>query len=57
MTFPLVYLVQYLVGALLLWLLVGKLGLQPTVALVVVVAATLPMTFALTRFLLRRPAD
>ena len=55
--FPLVYVVQYLVGALLLWALVGKLALHPAVAVIVVVASTLPLTFVLTRFVLRRPPD
>ena len=47
--FPLVYVVQYALGAALLWLLVDRLGLDPTPALCVVIGVTVPVTFLLSR--------
>ena len=53
-SFPLVYVVQYLVGALLMWTFVGRFAWHPTVAMIIVVVATLPLTFLMTRWVLRR---
>ena len=47
--FPLVYVAQYLLGAGLMWLLVDRLGVHPTAAVLVVVIATVPVTFVLSR--------
>lgn len=52
MRFPLVYVAQYLLGAGLMWLLVDRLDTHPTLAVLLVVAATVPVTFALSRLVL-----
>lgn len=51
--FPFVYLLQYGVGALILWLLVGK-GIDPRVAMAGVIVITIPITFFASRFVLKR---
>lgn len=48
---PLVYGIQYVVGLLLLWLWVAVAGLDARLGPLVVVAATMPLTFVLTRYL------
>jgi putative flippase GtrA len=58
LAFPLVYLAQYVAGALLLAALVEWLGMPQEIAPLVVVVLTLPLTFALSRFVLRsRPGQ
>lgn len=52
--FPLVYVAQYFLGASILWLLVGKLGLAPAWAMAVVIIAIVPVTFLASRFVLKR---
>lgn len=52
--FPFVYVGQYLMGASILWLLVGQLGLAPAWAMVVVIIATVPITFLASRFALKK---
>lgn len=52
--FPLVYVGQYFLGASILWLLVGKFGLEPTWAMVVVIIVTVPITFLASRFVLKK---
>ena len=52
--FPIVYIVQYGVGAVLLWLLVSLLNVSSTYAPLIVIAVTLPLTFLLSRFILNR---
>jgi hypothetical protein len=52
--FPLVYLVQYLLSAVLLSVLVERSGVPKSVAPLVVIALTIPITFVLTRWFLRR---
>lgn len=52
--FPLVYVVQYLLGVSILWLLVGQIGVSPVWAMVVVVIVTVPITFLASRFALKR---
>jgi putative flippase GtrA len=54
LAFPFVYLVQYLAGALLLAFLVERIGMAQEVAPIVVVVATLPLTFLLSRYVLAR---
>lgn len=51
--FPVVYAIQYSLGALVLWLLVGA-GLGPNLAMVGVIVATIPVTFIASRFVLKR---
>lgn len=53
-SFPLVYIFQYGVGALLLLLLVSKLAISESLAPVLVIAFNIPMSFVLTRFVLKR---
>lgn len=55
MAFPLVYLAQYLAGALLLAVVVEWLRVPKEIAPLVVVVVTIPLTFALTRLVLRSP--
>ena len=52
--FPFVYAAQYFLGASILWLLVGKLGLSPAWAMVVVIIVTVPITFLASRFVLKK---
>lgn len=56
LTFPLVHVFQYIASAVLLWLLVEQIGLNLTIAPLVVTAALLPITFLLSRFVLNRSA-
>ncbi|WP_353190152.1 GtrA family protein [Pandoraea pnomenusa] len=51
--FPLVYLVQYLGGIALMYLLVDWLHLSAYLAPIIVVGLTIPVTFLLSRTLLR----
>jgi putative flippase GtrA len=53
-TFPLVYVVQYLLGALVLNLAVRWLGIPEKFALIVSIVVTIPVTFFLSRALLHR---
>ena len=53
-TFPLVYVVQYLLGALVLNLAVRWFGIPEKFALVVSIVVTIPVTFFLSRALLHR---
>jgi putative flippase GtrA len=52
--FPLVYVVQYVLGAAGLWLLVDLFGIRKEWALAVVIAFTVPIVFALSRWVLVR---
>ncbi|MCU1741791.1 MULTISPECIES: GtrA family protein [Pseudomonas] len=52
--FPLVYLVQYLISAVLLSLFIERFDIPQSVAPLVVIIATIPITFVLTRWLLRQ---
>jgi putative flippase GtrA len=52
--YPVVYLVQYLLGLGLLFLLVEVAHLSDIVAPLLVVILTLPVTFLLSRYLIRR---
>lgn len=52
--FPFVYVAQYFLGASILWLLVGKLGLAPAWAMAVVIVVAVPITFVAGRFVLKR---
>lgn len=50
--FPLVYLAQYLLGVLLMWWLVERLAVDATMALFIVIAVSVPITFLLSRAVL-----
>lgn len=52
--FPAVYVIQYALGATLLWLLVGQVSLSPELAMLAVVVLTIPVTFLVSRFILKR---
>lgn len=52
--FPFVYVVQYFLGASIMWLLVGNLAIGPAWAYAVVVVITVPVTFIASRFILKR---
>ena len=52
--FPFIYVMQYFLGASILWLLVGKLGLSPAWAMVVVIIVTVPITFLSSRIVLKK---
>ena len=54
--FPMVYVVQYALGASILWLLVSKAGASPALAMIVVIVVTIPVTFFLSR-LVFEPRD
>ncbi|MFC4172892.1 GtrA family protein [Microvirga sp. GCM10011540] len=55
--FPVVYLVQYLTGLILLTILT-RLGLDSRIAMLLVIAVNVPLTFVLTRRILKpRPCD
>ena len=51
--YPLVYAVQYMLGFLLLYGLVALLGVSESVAPLIVIAATVPVTFLLSRRIIR----
>ena len=52
--FPFVYVVQYIIGAFILWLLAGKLGIDPAWAYAVVIIVIVPITFLASRFVLKK---
>ena len=52
--FPIVYLVQYIVGVVLLEVLVQIFRISPIIAPIFIVILTLPLTFMLSRFVLRK---
>jgi putative flippase GtrA len=54
LAFPLVYVVQYGVGAALMYVLVARLGLSESLAPVLVIAANVPLSFVMTRLVLKR---
>ena len=52
--FPLVYVLQYLLSAVLLSVFVERLGIPQSIAPAAVIVLTIPITFGMTRWLLRR---
>jgi putative flippase GtrA len=52
--FPLVYVLQYLLSAVLLSFFVERLGIPQSIAPAAVIVLTIPITFGMTRWLLRR---
>ncbi len=56
--FPLVYLVQYLFGMLILYTAIDKLGISEKIAPILVVILAVPLTFILTKtILLEKKSD
>lgn len=53
--FPLVYVVQYLLGLATLYAAVEWLGIPRAVAILVSIALTIPVTFVLSRTILKTP--
>ena len=53
--FPLVYVAQYLLGMLLMWLLVDHAGFGPTASAAIVIVISVPLTFVLSRTVLLLP--
>ena len=51
--FPLVYVFQYAVGAICLWMIVEVMGFDKVLAPIVVVALTVPLTYLLAGRILR----
>ena len=51
--FPVVYVTQYFLGIGILWLFVDRLGVAPLIGLVVVSVTTIPITFYISRFVLK----
>jgi putative flippase GtrA len=54
--FPLVYGVQYLTGLAVLWIWIEKLGLNVALGPAIVTLVTLPVTFALSRWIFGSPS-
>jgi putative flippase GtrA len=54
--YPAVYGVQYLYGLLVLSILIDRYGVSKQVAMLVVIVTSIPLTFVLTRLLLRARA-
>jgi len=54
--FPLVYVVQYVAGSLLLHFLVEQTGISTRISMAIVIVIATPLTFALSRMILRRKA-
>lgn len=52
--FPAVYVIQYTLGALILWLLVDRAGIAPSMAMIGVIVVTIPVTFLASRFVLTK---
>jgi putative flippase GtrA len=51
--FPLVYVAQYLIGSAVIVLLVEAMGVRASIAAIVAIVVSIPVTFSLSRFLLR----
>lgn len=52
MRFPIVYIVQFSLNLFLLWLLVDILKLQETIAPLVAIVFTIPITYGITKLVL-----
>lgn len=53
--YPVVYIVQYLLGIIVLYICVDILGVSKWLAPVVVIILSLPVTFLLSKFIIKRP--
>ncbi|MDD2881506.1 MAG: GtrA family protein [Rhodoferax sp.] len=47
--FPFVYMLQYMIGLLLMWILIGKMNISPEFAMAAVIVLTVPITFLTSR--------
>lgn len=54
MAYPMVYIVQYAISALALGVMVESLDLSKTIAPILVAVATLPVTYVLSKTIIRR---
>ncbi|HVV68949.1 MAG TPA: GtrA family protein [Gammaproteobacteria bacterium] len=52
--FPIVYVVQYLLGLLIMFIVVEKFGLDKSLSLFVVIIFSVPITFILSRFIIKK---
>lgn len=52
--FPIVYVIQYCLGAGMLWLFVDRAGMAPAIAMIGVIIVTIPVTFLASRFALAK---
>lgn len=55
--YPLVYLAQYLIGILILYVAVDKFGIAREYALLASIAVSVPVTFLISRTILAPPAS
>lgn len=55
--YPVVYIVQYLLGIAVLYICVDLLSMNKWLAPAVVIAVSLPVTFLLSKFIIKRPAE
>lgn len=51
--YPVVYLVQYLLGIIILYVCIGLLGMDKLLAPVVVIVISLPVTFGLSKLIIK----
>jgi len=52
--YPLIYLSQYFCGMILMWIIAGQLKLPPQVAMGIVITMTVPITFLISRKLIKK---
>ncbi|OBZ13441.1 polysaccharide synthesis protein GtrA [Bacillus sp. FJAT-26390] len=52
--FPIIYVVQYLINLLLVFILVDTINMNEKIALLISIAITFPITFILTRYILKK---
>lgn len=51
--FPVVYMLQYALGALLMWLLAEQAGMRAEIAMMIVIFLTSPVTFLMSRIIIK----
>lgn len=51
--FPFVYLVQYILGIVILYVAVAELGINPLYAPLLVIIISIPITYVLSKFILK----
>jgi putative flippase GtrA len=54
--FPVVYVIQYLVGGLVLWICVERLGVPREIGLALSIGVTVPITYAAAKYVLTGPS-
>ena len=55
--YPIVYVVQYLIGITLLYVIVEILHISPLLAPWIIIIVTIPVTFRLSRYIIRRDSQ